>query len=542
MAQLQLVTTSNVLGSRLDATNVVLSAAIDAERQARAAALATMLVSLLTGTNTWAGTNQFLAPVIATDPANRIHGTFLGNGAGLSEISAPSIRGNLENASVPAVSIKGVLPTNNIPGLDGSFLVSGLIPDKVISTNLARTSELLQAQKELTTAIRENTPTGLTVVSASSDDTLLTARGYALFTSLPSPPWSNGPTTDAPSARSRHDAVWTGEELIIWGGFLGAGVSSGSGSRFSPSIGTWLNLPTFGAPSARESHRAVWTGSDFIVWGGLVNGLFQNNGAKLNLSSQTWSPVQSTEAPTARANFVALWTGARMIIWGGRNTSGYLSDGKLYDPTANAWTQIPNNGAAEARHSAPALWTRDRMLVWGGEGVLGELNTGARLVLDAGRTATQWLPISTSGAPSARSGHTMIWTGTRMIVWGGKLGSSYLANGAIYDPFDDVWYPMTTKGAPSARALHSAVWTGKEMMIYGGENGTSALASGALYNPDTDSWQSLTAGGGPTARSESTGFWTGSEFLIFGGQVNGQVLSALQRVTPQPTWYFYRKP
>jgi len=230
-----------------------------------------------------------------------------------------------------------------------------------------------------------------------------------------------------------------------------------------------------------------------------------------------------------------------MIIWGGRNATGYLSDGALYNSSANEWTPLPSVGAPEPRHSSPGIWVRDRFIVWGGEGALGELNNGAFLTF-AGAAPQAWTPIEPIGALSARSGHTLVWMGTKLLIWGGKRGSSYLNDGAIYDPYTNVWSPMANAGAPSARANHTAVWTGKEMIIYGGENGTSALATGALYNPSSDTWQPLTAGGGPLARSESTGFWTGSEFLIFGGQVNGQVLSALQRVSPQPTWYFYRKP
>ena len=53
----------------------------------------------------------------------------------------------------------------------------------------------------------------------------------------------------------------------------------------------------------------------------------------------------------------------------------------------------------------------------------------------AATAAGAWAPTSTSGAPDARVSHTAVWTGSKMIVWGGSAGSgSYLNTGADYDP------------------------------------------------------------------------------------------------------------
>ena len=40
------------------------------------------------------------------------------------------------------------------------------------------------------------------------------------------------------------------------------------GGRYDPAANTWTALPTSGAPAARDYHTAVWTGSEMIVWGG----------------------------------------------------------------------------------------------------------------------------------------------------------------------------------------------------------------------------------------------------------------------------------
>src|SRR5688572_19114676 len=78
-----------------------------------------------------------------------------------------------------------------------------------------------------------------------------------------------------------------------------------------------------------------------------------------------------------------------------------------------------------------------------------------------------WRPISAAGDPTARTGHTAIWTGTEMIVWGGGDGTTR-RNGGRYRVADDSWLPMSDVGAPAAAVNHTAVWTGTEMIVWGG--------------------------------------------------------------------------
>ena len=64
------------------------------------------------------------------------------------------------------------------------------------------------------------------------------------------------------SSHFDHTAIWTGSEMIIWGGDLGAdwGLTN-SGLRYNPATDVWL--PTsmgVNVPSARYFHSAVWTG------------------------------------------------------------------------------------------------------------------------------------------------------------------------------------------------------------------------------------------------------------------------------------------
>src|SRR5262252_7547472 len=80
-----------------------------------------------------------------------------------------------------------------------------------------------------------------------------------------------------------------------------------------------------------------------------------------------------------------------------------------------------------------------------------------------------WSTRGAHGAPSPRVGVSTVWTGTRMLVWGGSWGGTYNTsetNGYRYDPVTDSWSPMSVKNAPTARSLHTAIWTGRELIIW----------------------------------------------------------------------------
>src|SRR2546422_8600556 len=104
------------------------------------------------------------------------------------------------------------------------------------------------------------------------------------------------------------------------GGILLASISEAFPSE------AWEALNNSGAPSARYDHTAVWTGNEMIVWGG-YGGSPLNTGARYNPTSNIWTPVSTSGAPSARYEHTAVWTGSEMIVWSGHNGSSYVSDG-----------------------------------------------------------------------------------------------------------------------------------------------------------------------------------------------------------------------
>ncbi len=141
--------------------------------------------------------------------------------------------------------------------------------------------------------------------------------------------------TGAPDRRYSHTAVWTGNEMIVWGGTAAANsLALGSGGRYNPDTNSWVPTATTGVPTARMSHTAVWTGTEMIVWGG-SDGLhhYFNTGGRYDPSTDSWTPTSTSGAPVDLYYPTAVWTGSEMIVWGG---SGGGNGGR-YNPTADSW-------------------------------------------------------------------------------------------------------------------------------------------------------------------------------------------------------------
>ena len=330
-----------------------------------------------------------------------------------------------------------------------------------------------------------NIPAGVPVVSGDALEPAFLAQGLQNFQTVPAPPWINGTATEVPSGRSGYSAVWTGQQLLVWGGDLGGPSYSANGGAYATASDLWTSFSAFKSPSGRAGHTAVWTGTEMVIWGGFGSAGYAPTNSRYHLGKGEWAAVSPTAAPAGRVSHAALWTGTRMIVivFGGRNSVGLLADGGVYDPTGDGWSALPATGAPEARQFATAVWTGTRGIFWGGQGNGGELANGGRLECDAGGVPQSWATVATTSAPSARTRHTAVWTGTNMIVWGGQQGGAYVGDGAAYNPASDSWTSLPAVGAPVARANHVAVWSGTEMLIYGGEDNTGSLASGAAYDP-----------------------------------------------------------
>ena len=321
--------------------------------------------------------------------------------------------------------------------------------------------------------------------------------------------WVSASIINAPASKLYGTAVWTGTEMIVWGGVVLGSTEHGIlDGRYNPTTDTWTPVSATNAPARRWSHTAVWTGTEMIVWGGWDCETPFNDGGKYNPSNDIWIPVATTNAPGGRYEHAAVWTGTEMIIWGGIDWDGSgLNTGGKYYPEADIWIPTSMDNVPPPRRFLTAVWTGSEMIVWGGE----ETNTGGIY----NPVADSWVATSLEGAPTVRRCHTAVWTGDKMVIWGGY---PFTDTGGIYDPLSDTWKPTSTVNAPTIREQHTAVWTGNAMIIWGGVDYIGDLNTGGIYDLINDSWKPTYVPWTPEPRIGHTTIWTGSEMIVWGGR------------------------
>ena len=233
-----------------------------------------------------------------------------------------------------------------------------------------------------------------------------------------------------------------------------------------------------GPLAGRYAHSAVWTGDEMIVWGGRHGRRPLANGAAYDPRTRRWRRIAAGPL-SARGDHTALWTGREMVVWGGsrplsRGRAHVLADGAAYDPSADRWRRL----APAPLRSAPfrtlgagvevdldVAWTGTRMLLW--NGFAGAAYAPRR---------DEWKPLAPPPPQPWLPEDTAVWTGTQLIVLGGPKATAY-------DPTTRRW--TTLAKAPIApRDRHAAVWTGTKMLIFGGCcRGSRHHRDGALYSP-----------------------------------------------------------
>ncbi|MFZ3375640.1 MAG: dockerin type I domain-containing protein [Chthoniobacterales bacterium] len=324
--------------------------------------------------------------------------------------------------------------------------------------------------------------------------------------------WIPTTTANAPDGRFFFTAVWTGSEMIVWGG-VGNSSRLNTGGKYDPSTDSWTSTSLVNAPSPRDNHSAVWIGTEMIVWGGEP---ILSTGGRYNPITDSWTATSTANAPTARAHHTAVWTGGEMIVWGGYNCCGDFNSGGRYNPSTDAWTATSTINAPEARWYHSVEWTGSEMIVWGGTNQTIYVNTGGRY----NPSTDSWTATGIPNDVLGRAAHSAVWTGSEMIVWGGVDSTFNDCNtGGRYDATSDSWMATNIANAPSPRDSHTAVWTGSEMIIWGGIFCYPCMDfnNGGRYNPGSDSWVPASTANAPFAREDHTAVWSGSEMIVWGG-------------------------
>jgi len=241
-------------------------------------------------------------------------------------------------------------------------------------------------------------------------------------------------TINAPSSRRLNVAIWTGTEMIVWGGASPADQALDTGGRYDPMTDTWNPMSTENAPSPRVGMAYAWTGAELIVWGGVdstVAGTTLTDGARYNPVTDTWTPMAIGDA-TGGPELVAAWNGYEMVVWNGGLPSFIDGNGypaktatlRMYDPLTDSWRATANLcepylGAGEVH----AHWTGSRLFVWSNDENGGYFYDPA---------TDSWDAIDGFGGPGALRGAASAWTGGSFVLWGGQDPSGFQETGFVF--------------------------------------------------------------------------------------------------------------
>jgi len=220
--------------------------------------------------------------------------------------------------------------------------------------------------------------------------------------------------------------------MIVWGGdtlLLDAGELD-DGARYNPTLDSWTVTTAVGAPAVRAGHSAVWSGTEMLIWGGAsgwLPSIPHANGYRYNPVANSWSAMAAT-ALSARSGQFAHWTGTQMLLWGGSSTN----DGIFYNPTSDTWSATMSVASAPAvgQSSGCSAWTGSSFLVWGGTNGGVRVNTGAIYSV----AGDSWTATSVVGVPAARELAFCAWTGSQLVIWGGLGIGVSLDDGGVLTP------------------------------------------------------------------------------------------------------------
>jgi hypothetical protein len=320
-------------------------------------------------------------------------------------------------------------------------------------------------------------------------------------------------STGGPGIRADHTAIFDGanQRMILFGGqddfftfyndTWALDLTLTTTALTTPPTNHWALLGTTGSPpSARIGHSAIYDAANnrMIVFGGEDGSPspLQNDVYILTLGvSPSWSkPATLGTAPTARLGHTAVYdpTNQRMVVFGGTdNKTENLDCFFLSLPTTPpfVWTPAPFGPIQRTEHAAAYDHTHQQMILFGG---LDQQTQGDGSILNDETWSLTlgnspfWTPLTFSGTPSFREGHTLIMDSfnQRMILFGGDT-----TFGPLTTPNDEVWalrldqtptwvFLSPSAGAPPPKRYgHTAIYDNvlNRMVVYGGYGDNSGF-------------------------------------------------------------------
>ena len=292
------------------------------------------------------------------------------------------------------------------------------------------------------------------------------------------------------SARTDADVIWTGTELIVWGGSADDDTYLVDGARFDPETGVWRLLPSLPV-FAEQLTRSVWIDERLIV-------LSAEHTWAWDPDSDKWDSVESSGLVPPRYPGFLDAVGSRIYAW---NTRGvFMLDLGVDQPT---WTSLPEPPFAAA--SVQFVGRSESAMIVSG----GSLYLAARGGDCGPRQLVRWdgqlwgtLPevsLATSDRPDCSYANQMAATPNGIVIWHtvDHLAMEYSAE-------SDSWTDVDRIPLPATNSPSGAVPIDDDSFL------VPSVGSAAVFRLDPGDWLLLEL---PGSGSEATMVWTGTEIL-----------------------------
>lgn len=339
------------------------------------------------------------------------------------------------------------------------------------------------------------------------------------------------------SPRAGASVVWTGRELLVWGGESGPHGQDlhADGAAYDPGTGRWRTLPP--SPlSARAGQAAAWTGTEMIIWGGYDRAStrrFQvtSSGAAYDPATNIWRRLP--QAPLSpRAYAIATWTGRTLILLGGQpailtDTARGYRDGASFNPALNRWQHIappvPPNGHPLTWRAA--VMANGQLLAWSEWAT--SRRTGPNTEADSGgvdlfayrEDTGRWrlVPPAAGMLPDAEE---VLWAGQFAVVRGityncGACPGPWVPEATdLYSPLRNTWTRLPPDPLGGSNLV--SAWTGAALISFnpGGQFGRVHPGDASVYDASLRHWNRL-----PPAPfgcdTEDSPAWTGRQLLLY---------------------------
>ena len=174
------------------------------------------------------------------------------------------------------------------------------------------------------------------------------------------------PVTHGAGGRRRAWAVVVAVVVVVALAAAVAGVLIGRATESGEEAAApWQALPA--APIVgRLGPSAVWTGTEMIVWGGYARSEDvgqKSDGAAYNPTTGAWRTIASS-SPSVQGGAAVVWTGDEMVVWASNSPDGPVGTA-AYDPATDSWRRL-SAGPLGKRESFSSVWTGNELIIVGG--------------------------------------------------------------------------------------------------------------------------------------------------------------------------------